>query len=91
MDIRVESTPNPNALKFVVGRPTTEGRPRSYRRPEDADDDLSRTLFQIPGVTGLLFLADFVTVNKSPDAEWETIEPAVTETIRRTLGGHEAV
>ena len=76
--IRFETTPNPNALKCVTDGAIVDGI-RSYRSAEDADDALPRALFEIPGVTGVLINNNWMTVNKSPDASWKTIRPAVEE------------
>jgi len=76
--IRFESTPNPNALKCVTDGAIVDGI-RSYRSPEDADDALSRAVFAVPGATSVLINNNWMTVNKSPGASWETIRPAVEE------------
>jgi hypothetical protein len=34
-------------------------------------------LFAIPGVSSLLLLGDFITVNKTPDAAWDEITKRV--------------
>lgn len=46
-----------------------------------ADHELARKLFAIPGVSSLLLLGDFVTVNKTPDVRWEDITPAVRKVL----------
>lgn len=77
----IESTPNPNALKFVLNRPIID-RPMSYLNPEAGQDDpLAARLFAIEGVASLLFLNDFITVNKHPDAKWEPIRRAVRQVL----------
>ena len=77
----IQSTPNPNAAKFVVDRPVTE-KPVSILHPGDAEQHpLARRLFEIPGVCAVLLLGDFVTVNKTPDAKW----PAIKAQVKRVL------
>jgi hypothetical protein len=39
---------------------------------------LAVELFGIPGVCSLLFLGDFITINKSPEARWADIRESVT-------------
>jgi len=34
---------------------------------------LAQQLFGIPGVSGILFLGDFITINKVPQATWADI------------------
>lgn len=83
--IDVQPTPNPNAMKFSVGRPTTSGSPRTFRSAAEAEaDPLARMLFSIPGVAYVFMTADFVSVNKAPTANWEAILPEA----RRALQNH---
>jgi hypothetical protein len=75
--VRFETTPNPHALKCVLDR-ALPGGARSYRTPEPApDDDLAKALFALPGVTGLLIFGEWLTVNKSPEAAWPDLKPAI--------------
>ena len=69
-----QPTPNPNALKLVLDRPIATDGPLSFLTPESGvGHSLAEQLFAIPGVVGLLFLNDFVTINKAPTAKWAEI------------------
>jgi hypothetical protein len=71
--VEIQPTPNPNAAKFILDRPVTE-QPVSFFHPEAAKDyPLARRLFEIAGVSSLLLLGDFITINKSPGAAWDDI------------------
>jgi hypothetical protein len=73
----IQSTPNPNALKFVLDRAIAE-QPASFFDAEAArGHGLASKLFALPGVCSLLLLGDFVTVNKRPDADWAPIKRGV--------------
>jgi Scaffold protein Nfu/NifU N terminal len=75
MPVSVSPTPNPNALKFTVGVPV--GGPTTYLPSQPTDDPLGSALVALPGVSSVFLTADFVTINKLPDAAWELIiEPA---------------
>ena len=75
MPVSVSPTPNPNAVKFTVGVPV--GGPTTYLPGGPIDDPLGSTLVELPGVTSVFLTADFITINKLPDAAWESIiEPA---------------
>ena len=79
----VQPTPNPNAIKFVIDRLVWE-QPLSFFDAEAAQSyPLASKLFTIPGVCGLLFLGDFITVSKQPEAEWASIK----RNVRRILAG----
>lgn len=75
MPVTVNSTPNPNAVKFTVGVPV--GGPSTFVPSQPTDDPLGSVLLSLPGVASVFMTADFVTINKLPDAAWEPIiEPA---------------
>ena len=81
--IDVQPTPNPNAMKFSVGVPTTGGAPRTFRSAAEAEgDSLARTLFAIPGVVYVFMTADFVSVNKAPTSRWDDILPEATRAVQ---------
>jgi hypothetical protein len=75
--VELQPTPNPNAVKFILDREVV-AQPTSFFNAEQATDHpLAKKLFAIPGVGSLLFLGDFVTVNKRPDVPWKDITKAV--------------
>ena len=77
MFIQTEATPNPATLKFVPGRTVLAEGTRDFPTAADAaQSPLAEALFAIPGVTGVFFGADFVTVTKD-GAEWPHLKPAI--------------
>jgi len=73
----IQPTPNPNAAKFILDRPIVE-QPLSFFSPAAAKGHpLAEALFAIPGVSSLLLLGDFVTVNKTAEAKWDQITARV--------------
>ena len=82
--VEVQPTPNPNALKFLLDRPIAE-QPTSFLSAGAAEGhSIASRLFAIPGVSSLLLLGDFVTVNKSPDANWAEIKARVQRLLSET-------
>lgn len=76
MPVSVHNTPNPHALKFTVGEDV--GGPKTFVAGADTDDPMAGALLAIDGVTSVFMSADFVTLSKRPDVEWDSIvEPAV--------------
>jgi hypothetical protein len=69
----VQPTPNPNAAKFVLDRPIVEQPVSFFNAAAAKGHPLAEQLFAIPGVSSLLLLGDFITVNKTPDAKWGEI------------------
>jgi Fe-S cluster biogenesis protein NfuA len=78
MFIETEGTPNPATLKFLPGRDVLAGHTADF---PDADaaliSPLAHTLFGLPGVARVFLGADFVTVTKTGDAEWQALRPQV--------------
>jgi hypothetical protein len=78
----IQPTPNPNAAKFILDAQIVE-QPTSFFNAEAAKDHpLATRLFQIPGVTSILMLGDFVTINKSAESKWSAISGRVKEVLK---------
>jgi NFU1 iron-sulfur cluster scaffold homolog, mitochondrial len=78
-----QDTPNPNALKCVLDRPLPpfDGL-RSYQLPpEPGRDPLAAALFNIPDVVGVFLNPGWVTISKSPDAQWKNIKVGVKKVL----------
>lgn len=77
MFIQTEATPNPATLKFLPGRIVLGNGTAEFKSPDEArSSPLAERLFAVPGVAGVFFGNDFVSVTKS-DGEWQHIKPAV--------------
>ena len=77
MFIQTEATPNPATLKFLPGRTVLEAGTLDMRDRDEAErSPLAERLFDVPGVSGVFFGSDFITVTKS-DGEWHQIKPAI--------------
>ena len=70
----IQSTPNPNAAKFVLDRSVAEQPISFFNAAAAKDHPLAAALFAIEGVSSLLLLGDFITINKSPAADWTDIK-----------------
>ena len=73
MTVRIDPTPNPNALKFTVGKPV-DG-PKTFVAGQDDDEPFAGPLLALEGVTSLFMTADFVTISKTPESSWDEIAP----------------
>lgn len=74
---KYQNTPNPNALKCFLSGAISD-RPRSFRKPEEADGDpMAAKFFAVPGVAALLISGDWMTVNKAPAAGWGGVKSGV--------------
>jgi hypothetical protein len=85
--IEVLSTPNPNAMKFILERAAFPAAVSCFN-PEAAGvaHPLAKSLFEIDGVKSILLLNDFVTVNKSAEAKWPALRKAILRTLKMYEG-----
>lgn len=82
--VEIQPTPNPNAAKFVV-RPSIADQPTSFFNADAARaHPIASQLFGIPGVTSVLLLGDFITVNKEPAVAWPGIHRGVREVLKKS-------
>lgn len=86
--IRFQSTPNPNAGKFILDREVVPGgKSRSYFSSAEARGDaLGEALMELDGVASIFMVEDFVTVTRRPGVDWQILIPRVEEAIRAALG-----
>ena len=81
LSIEVQGTPNPNAAKFTLNRViATPGK--TYRDAAAADVEWAKQLLAIPGVTQVFAINNFISVNKTSEADWHTIGPQVERVLR---------
>jgi Fe-S cluster biogenesis protein NfuA len=77
MFIQTEATPNPATLKFIPGRTVLDTGTMEFANSEAAArSPLAERLFGVPGVSGVFYGYDFVTVTKA-DGDWQHLKPAI--------------
>ena len=74
MFIQTEVTPNPNSLKFLPGKRVSNNGSFEVTKKEKIDNELVRNLLSINGVTGIFLGADFLSINKKEESNWEDIK-----------------
>jgi Fe-S cluster biogenesis protein NfuA len=78
MFIQTESTPNPATLKFLPGQTVLELGTADFPNADAAaKSPLARRIFAVPGVSGVFFGTDFVTVTKGDATQWDHMKPGV--------------
>ena len=74
MFIQTEVTPNPNSLKFLPGKNVSNRGSFEITKKEETESDLVRNLLSINGVLGIFLGADFLSINKKEEVNWEDIK-----------------
>ncbi|WP_428061560.1 NifU family protein [Brevundimonas sp.] len=79
MFIQTEPTPNPNVLKFLPGRDVSPAAALEYRTIDEATaSPLAEALFELEGVDGVFFGADYVSVTRQPQGpEWSEMKAPI--------------
>jgi len=82
MFIQTEATPNPEVLKFLPGREVMGEGSRDFRDADEAAaSPLAGALFEVEGVVRVFFGQDFVTVGKTPSADWGHLKAPILAAI----------
>lgn len=88
--IQTEETPNPATLKFLPGRILmSEGTADFKSEEEAAKSPLALKLFEVTGVKGVFFGADFITVSKESTQDWAVLKPAILGAIMEHFITHQ--
>lgn len=88
VDVRVEVTPNPDALKFVCSVPVLAKGSLAVNGPDEAQGHpFAELLIGLHGVRTVFATRDFVTVSREPDGpSWDLLRPEITTVLQATLG-----
>ena len=78
MFIQTEQTPNPSTLKFLPGRVVMDKGTMDFAGADTAAaSPFAKRLFAVEGVQRVFFGADFVTVTKADDKDWQILKPSI--------------
>ena len=81
MFIQTEATPNPNSLKFLPGRSVSNNGSFEVTKKEDTNNELLKNILSINGITGIFLGADFLSVNKKDEINWEDVKHIIISLI----------
>jgi Fe-S cluster biogenesis protein NfuA len=88
----IERTPNPDAMRFVLGEPLTNGVTKSFENSSDAEnDELASALFAIDHVINVYYVDKYVTVTQDGDAVWSELLRQLAPPIREAKPQTDAV
>jgi hypothetical protein len=83
VEVTPEGTPNPNAVKFTLDRPSTDKRTETFRDGSDpAESPLGARIFALEGVTNVFMTSNFVSVTKEDGVDWDDLGPLVVEALQ---------
>ncbi len=85
--MHAERTPNPNSIKWVLGRHLVEAGIGAHFDAPPAEDvsPLAARLFEIDAVTVVFLASNFVTITKRDDVEWTDLAQPIVDTLKSCL------
>ena len=90
MFIQTEETPNPSTLKFLPGRLIMTEGTADFKTPQEAaKSPLALKIFEVQGVKGAFFGADFITVTKDDTQDWPVLKPLILGAIMEHFVTHQ--
>ena len=93
MDLKmmIQSTPNPNALKFVLNIPVKNEGKATYKNAASCEHNpLAAALFTIANVSEVYFYDNYITVTQDGNVDWDAIEEQIKKIITEYAPNHDA-
>ncbi|CAL1521120.1 NifU family protein [Chitinophaga sp. MM2321] len=86
ISIYTEMTPNPETMKFVANKLLYPGKSIDF--PDEASakpSPLAMELFSFPFIRGVFIMANFITLTKTNETDWNDIIPTVKAFLKEYL------
>jgi len=82
MMVETEHTPNPDTLKFLPGKKVSEVGPIEFlKKDKNIKVPLANKILSLEGTVMVFFGADFITVKKEKDLNWESLKHGIISEI----------
>ena len=86
ISIYTEMTPNPETMKFVANKLLYPGKSIDFPDVETAKPSpLATELFAFPFVKAVFIASNFVTLTKTPEADWDDVIPSIRQFLKEYL------
>ncbi|MDE2028304.1 MAG: NifU family protein [Candidatus Omnitrophica bacterium] len=86
----IQSTPNPNALKFVLNMPVkNEGKVTYKNAGQCQHNPMAAALFTVPNVTEVYFFDNYITVTQDGGVDWDEIEEQIKKIVLEYAPTHD--
>ncbi len=92
ISIYTEMTPNPETMKFVANKLLYPGKSIDFPDIDAAGPSpMAVELFGFPFVKAVFIASNFVTITRTPDADWEDVKPTIRQFLKEYLEEGKAV
>lgn len=79
----IEETPNPNAVKFILREPVSNGVAQQFSSLAQGEKDpLANSLFEVGNVVSVFYMDRMITVEKDAEGDWDELLPRLAVPIR---------
>src|SRR6267142_6934527 len=79
----IKETPNPNAVKFILREPVSNGVAQQINSASQAEKDpLAKSLFDVGHVISVFYMDRMITVEKDSESDWDDLLPVLAVPIR---------
>lgn len=90
IDIDIQPTPNPNALKFILNTLVKNKGNSTYKSPSECGENkLALELFKIRGIDQLHFFENVIAVTKFSYEDWDSVEASVVAALKKFMPMHD--
>ena len=89
INVMVQVTPNPNALKFVVDKKVKSGDRVSYTKESRTKNPLATRLLSIPSISQVHFFENTITISKIPEVSWLDLQDGLKSLIQHEMLSHD--
>lgn len=89
--LMIQSTPNPNALKFVLNTPVKTNGNWTYKSVQEcAANPLAGAIFALdPHIKEVYFFDNYITITQDGDVDWDGLEEKIHKTILERIKDHD--
>lgn len=92
LTVRTERTPNPNSLKYHLGKTLIPGGSANFPTAEAATrSPLATRLFAVQKVAAIFIGSDFITITKQDEADWADINAGIAPALEDFFESGDAV
>ena len=89
LDIDIQPTPNPNALKFIMNIPVKMEGNSTYKSPSECgENQLALELFKVRGIDQLHFFENVIAITKFSYEDWNSVETGVMKALKEFMPTH---
>ncbi len=90
IEIKIQSTPNPSAYKFILNHDVKTSGKISYKTRAECDHvPLAKTLLEIPGVDQVHLFENVITITHSSDVTIEELGDEIIAAIKNNMPDHD--